>query len=266
MPIVNTGRFDINYIEDGDGYPVVLIHGLAGDHTAWLPQVTALKGDYRVIAFDNPGSGDSSTVDDPASTADLADATLGLMDQLGIERAHVIGRSMGGAIAQHMALKAPDRLQSMAMAASFARLDPIGAQIISNLQQLLGWRPNWAEWAPHAVFLFVAPAFYNDNPELIERITVLVSDEGRDMVSYDHLATACLEHDTLDRLGEIQTPTLVMGGRFDPICSMTAQNWMMDALPNAELEVFEASSHFFLMEEAEKTLTTMKEWLAKNTP
>ncbi|MCZ6455238.1 MAG: alpha/beta fold hydrolase [Alphaproteobacteria bacterium] len=266
MPIVNTGRFDINYIEDGDGYPVVLIHGLAGDHTAWLPQVTALKGDYRVIAFDNPGSGDSSTVDDPASTADLADATLGLMDQLGIERAHVIGRSMGGAIAQHMALKAPDRLQSMAMAASFARLDPIGAQIISNLQQLLEWRPNWAEWAPHAVFLFVAPAFYNDNPELIERITVLVSDEGRDMVSYDHLATACLEHDTLDRLGEIQTPTLVMGGRFDPICSMTAQNWMMDALPNAELEVFEASSHFFLMEEAEKTLTTMKDWLAKNTP
>ena len=266
MPIVNTGRFDINYIEDGDGYPVVLIHGLAGDHTAWLPQVTALKDDYRVIAFDNPGSGDSSTVDDPASTADLADATLGLMDQLGIECAHVIGRSMGGAIAQHMALKAPDRLQSMAMAASFARLDPIGAQIISNLQQLLGWRPNWAEWAPHAVFLFVAPAFYNDNPELIERITVLVSDEGRDMVSYDHLATACLEHDTLDRLGEIQTPTLVMGGRFDPICSMTAQNWMMDALPNAELEVFEASSHFFLMEEAEKTLTTMKDWLAKNTP
>ena len=266
MPIVNTGRFDINYIEDGDGYPVVLIHGLAGDHTAWLPQVAALRNDYRVIAFDNPGSGESSTVDDPASTADLADATLGLMDQLGVERAHVIGRSMGGAIAQHMALKAPDRLQSMAMAASFARLDPVGAQIISNLQQLLHWRPNWAEWAPHAVFLFVAPAFFNENPELIARITVLVSDEGRDMTSYDHLATACLEHDTLDRLGEIQTPTLVMGGRFDPICSMTAQNWMMDALPGAELEVFEASSHFFLMEEAEKTLATMKDWLAKHTP
>lgn len=74
MTIVNTDRFDINYIEDGDGYPVVLIHGLAGDHTAWLPQIAALKDEYRVIAFDNPGSGDSSTVDDPASTVDLADA------------------------------------------------------------------------------------------------------------------------------------------------------------------------------------------------
>ncbi len=266
MPIVNTGRFDINYIEDGDGYPVVLIHGLAGDHTAWLPQVDALRQSYRVVAFDNPGSGDSSTVDDLTSTADLADATLGLMDQLGIERAHVIGRSMGGAVAQHMALKAPERLQSMAMAASFARLDPVGAQIITNLQQLLRWRPNWAEWAPHAVFLFVAPAFYNENPDTIARITALVGDARRDMTSYDHLATACLEHDTLDQLASIDTPTLVMGGRLDPICSMTAQNWMVEALPNAELEVFEKSSHFFLMEEADKALATLKGWLAKNTP
>ena len=121
-----------------------------------------------------------------------------------------------------------------------------------------------AEWAPHAVFLFVSPAFFNENPELIARITELVGDEGRDMTSYDHLATACLEHDTLDRLGEVQTPTLVMGGRLDPICSMTAQNWMVEALPNAELEVFEKSSHFFLMEEAEKALASIKDWLAKN--
>ncbi|MBT3399755.1 MAG: alpha/beta fold hydrolase, partial [Rhodospirillaceae bacterium] len=82
MPIVNTGRFDINYIEEGAGEPVLLIHGLAGDHTAWLPQVAALKDRYRVIAFDNPGSGDSSLVSEPAGTEDLADATLGLMDQL----------------------------------------------------------------------------------------------------------------------------------------------------------------------------------------
>ncbi|MBO22172.1 MAG: alpha/beta hydrolase [Rhodospirillaceae bacterium] len=264
MPVVNTGRFDINYIQEGDGEPVLLIHGLAGDHTAWLPQVAALKDRYRVIAFDNPGSGNSTTVAKPASTADLAEATLSLMDELGIDSAQVIGRSMGGAIAQHMALKAPERVRSMALAASFARLDPLGSQVISNLQQLLKWRASWAEWAPHAVFLFVSSGFFNANPELIEKITALVSDESRDMVSYDHLATACIEHDVLDRLGEIRTPTLVMGGRYDPICSMTTQNWMMERLPNAELAVFEGSSHFFLMEEAAKALNTIEHWLAKN--
>jgi 3-oxoadipate enol-lactonase len=264
MPVVNTGRYDINYIEEGKGFPVLLIHGLAGDHTAWMPQLDAWKDKYRVIAFDNPGSGDSSLVSDPVGTADLADATLGLMDQLGIEKAHVVGRSMGGAVAQHMALKASERLQSMALAASFARLDPLGSQVIANLQQLLTWRKSWAEWAPHAVYLFVAPGFYNANADLMAKITALVSGEDRDMVSYDNLATACIEHDVLDRLSEVKTPTLVMGGRFDPICSMTAQNWMMDQLPNAELEVFENSSHFFLMEEAEKAMTSIEAWFKKN--
>ena len=133
MPIVNTGRFDINYVEEGEGFPVVLIHGLAGDHTAWFPQIAALKKKYRVIAFDNPGSGKSSKVQSPVNTAELADATLGLMDKLNIKRAHVVGRSMGGAIAQQMALRSQDSLQSKAMAASFARLAPLGNQKINNI-------------------------------------------------------------------------------------------------------------------------------------
>jgi len=265
MPIVNTGRFDINYVEEGEGFPVVLIHGLAGDHTAWFPQIDALKKKYRVIAFDNPGSGKSSTVQSPVNTAELADATLGLMDKLNIKRAHVVGRSMGGAIAQQMALRSQDSLQSMAMAASFARLDPLGSQIIKNMQQLLGWRKNWSEWAPHAVNLFVAPEFFNENPVLIKNITMLISDESRDMKSYDHLATTCLEHDVIDELGSIKTPTLVMAGKFDPICSMTAQKWMVDALPDVELTVFEKSSHFFLMEESLKALSAIENWLEQNS-
>ena len=84
------------------------------------------------------------------------------------------------------------------------------------------------------------------------------------MASYEHLATACIEHEALDQLSDIQTPTLVMGGKYDPICSMTTQRWMMEKLPNAEQEVFENSSHFFLMEEATKAMATMESWFEKN--
>lgn len=266
MPVVNTGRFDLNYIEAGSGFPVVLIHGLAGDHTAWLPQVAAFKDKWRVIAFDNPGSGGSSKVSEPASTADLAAATLGLMDKLGIEQAHIVGRSMGGAIAQHMALAQPARVRSLAFAASFAKFDPVGARAIENMQTLLRWRKNWAEWARFAVPYFVSPGFFNGNPDAIARIERLVGDESRDMTSYDNLATACLRHDTLGRLGEIAAPVLVMGGRYDSICSMTAQEWMVQRLPKATLTVFEQSSHFFLMEEADKALATLTDWLGRQTP
>ena len=95
MPIVNCGRFDVNYIEDGDGFPIVLIHGLAGDHTAWLPQIADFKDTYRVIAMDNPGSGESSPVDAPVTTEELADTMIALMDNLGVYKAHVVGRSLG---------------------------------------------------------------------------------------------------------------------------------------------------------------------------
>ena len=68
MPTVSTEKFDINYVEEGDGFPIVLIHGLVGDHTAWTPQVNILKDKYRMIAVDNPGSGTSSPVTGPCTT------------------------------------------------------------------------------------------------------------------------------------------------------------------------------------------------------
>lgn len=266
MPIVNTGRFDLNYVEAGSGFPVVLIHGLAGDHTAWLPQIDAFKSKWRVIAFDNPGSGASSKVDAPVTTAELGAAALGLMDRLGIAQAHIVGRSMGGAIAQHVALAQPARVRSLAFAASFGRMDALGRRMIENMETLLAWRKNWADWAPFAVPLFVSPDFYNDNPALVERVTKMISDPARDMVSYSHLAQACLNHDTLDRLHEIMAPTLVMSGRYDPICANLSQTWLLERLPNTTFVPFEHSSHYFMVEEAAKALDTLTGWLTKNTP
>src|SRR5205823_4639131 len=124
------GRYRLRYVDQGSGPALVLIHGLAGDYSAWTAQIEALRPRYRVIAFDNRGAGKSTQVDEPVSTADLAADTLGLMDRLGIDRAHVVGRSMGGAIAQHMALMAPDRVASLALCASFARLDPLGRRVL----------------------------------------------------------------------------------------------------------------------------------------
>ena len=266
MPSIDTGRFKLHYVEEGDGFPVVLIHGLAGDHRAWMPQIGALKGDYRVVAFDNPGSGASSDVDAPATTEDLARATLSLMDGLGIDRAHVIGRSMGGSIAQHMALLAPEKIQSVAMAASFARLDPLGAHVLTNMRQILEWRDNWADWARHGAWLFFAPGFYNGNPEAVAQMTAIIGDEARSKISYVNLNKACLAHDTLDRLGDIACPTLIMAGALDPVCSMTATRWMQERLPEAETVIFEHSSHFFLVEEADKAMSTIIDWLRRQTP
>jgi 3-oxoadipate enol-lactonase len=266
MPTVDTGQFEIFYVEEGEGFPVVLIHGLAGDHRAWLPQIAVLKDRHRVIAFDNPGSGGSSDVTDLSTTEDLARATLSMMDSIDIDRAHVIGRSMGGAIAQHTALLAPDRVHTLTLASSFAKFDPVGTRVLSNMREILEWRDNWTDWARHSTWAFFSPKSYNEQPEAVANMQAIIGDETRSKISYVNLNKACLEHDTLDRLSEITCPTLIMAGAADPVCSLTATRWMQEGIPHAETVIFENSSHFFLIEEADKAMFTIEDWLQRHTP
>ena len=188
------------------------------------------------------------------------------MDSLGIDRAHVIGRSMGGAIAQHMALLAPDRVQSMVLAASFAKFDEVGTRVLSNMREILEWRGNWTDWARHSTWTFFSPKSYNENPDAVANMQAIIGDEARSKISYVNLNNACLAHDTLDRLGEITCPTLIMAGAVDPVCSMTATRWMQEGLPQAETVIFQNSRHGFLIEEADKAMSSIADWLRRHTP
>ena len=255
------GRHTLRYLDVGHGAPVVLIHGLAGDHSAWLAQIEALRPDFRVIAFDNRGAGRSSQVDEPVSTADLADDTLGLMDHLGVGQAHVVGRSMGGAVAQHMALKAPQRVLSLALCASFARLDPLGRRVLSNMREALAWRMSWADHARHSVQNFVSAEFFNQYPDRVARIEQLIGGETRLPACYIRQNEACQSHDTSADLDRIQQPTLIMAGDRDPICSLAATAMLSSGLPHARTEIFHQASHFFLMEQPDKFMALLGAWL-----
>jgi 3-oxoadipate enol-lactonase len=258
------GNYTLRYIDEGSGPAVVLIHGLAGDFSAWLAQIEVLRHAYRVIAFDNRGAGQSTQVDEPVSTADLARDTLGLMDHLQIAKAHVVGRSMGGAVAQHMALLAPQRVLSMVLCASFARLDPLGRRVLLNMRDALEWRMNWADHARHSVQNFVSADFFNQQPERVAVIERLIGGETRLPACYIRQNTAYQEHDTVPELARIHQPVLIMAGANDPICSLTATGWLSAGLPNARTEIFDNASHFFLMEQPERFQNLLLSWLGQN--
>lgn len=258
------GRYTLRYLDVGRGPAVVLIHGLAGDHGAWRAQVALLRDRHRVIAFDNRGAGASTQLDEPVSTRDLADDTLQLMAQLGVERAHVIGRSMGGAVAQHMALAAPKRVASLVLCASFARLDPLGRRVLTNMREALEWRLRWDDHARHSVQNFVSAAFFNERPDEVAAIERLIGGETRLPACYIRQNEACQAHDTLADLARIEQPTLVMGGDCDPICSMTATRALAGGLPDARLEGFAGVSHFFLLEQPERFNALLLDWLAQH--
>ena len=261
LKMAQVGAYQLRYVDVGEGKPVVLIHGLAGDYTAWTAQIALLRQTHRVIAFDNRGAGHSTQVDEPVSTRDLALDTLGLMDHCGIEGAHVVGRSMGGAVAQHMALLAPQRVLSLTLCASFAQLDPLGRRVLLNMREALEWRMSWEDHARHSVQNFVSAGFFNQFPERVAVIEKLLGGETRLPACYSRQNHACQEHNTLPDLQRIAQPTLVMGGDSDPICSLTATHALASGLPRSELEIFKDASHFFLMEQPDKFNQRLLSWL-----
>lgn len=260
------GRYELNYVDEGAGFPILLIHGLAGDHTAWLPQINAWTGHYRVIAADTRGAGRSTQIDEPLTLQDLADDDIGLLDKLGVGRCHVIGRSMGGCIGQLMTLAAPGRIQSLTMLASGAKFEPVGCRILDNVREVLEWRRSWAEHARHASQYFVSRKFFNENPERIAAIEKLIAGSDRSIACYSHQSHAVKKHDVLDRLGEIKCPVMIMSGDEDAICGPQCTRWMVERLPQAEWVEFKGAAHFFMMEQADKFMPAMTAFLDKHTP
>src|SRR5262245_12030207 len=123
MPKVRANGIDVYYEESGSGEPLLLIIGFGGDHQAWAFQVPAFAERYRVITFDNRGSGQSSVPDATYTTKMMADDAVGVLDALGIEQAHVLGVSMGGMIAQEIALNHPRRVKSLQLHCTYGRPD-----------------------------------------------------------------------------------------------------------------------------------------------
>ena len=120
MPTVRVGDINIYYEDHGKGEPLLLIEGWGTDLTCWQLQIPEFSTKYRVIAFDNRGTGRTDAPDQPYSFRLMADDAVGLLDALGIGKAHILGVSMGGCIAQEIAIEHPERTRSLILAATTA--------------------------------------------------------------------------------------------------------------------------------------------------
>src|SRR3954469_11914440 len=136
MPTATVNGIDLYYEVSGEGPPLLLITGLSGNTLGWAMLEPTLAEHFQVIAFDNRGAGRSAAPPGPYTTREMADDAVGLLDHLGIERTHVLGLSMGGMIAQELALAHPTRVDRLVLFATYARPRPA----VHN-----PWLTNWVE-------------------------------------------------------------------------------------------------------------------------
>ncbi|MGH7311076.1 MAG: alpha/beta fold hydrolase [Candidatus Rokuibacteriota bacterium] len=249
MPKVRVGDIEMFYVEAGAGEPLVLIIGLSGDHMSWGFQIGALAERYRVVAFDNRGAGQTDAPDIPYTTPMMAEDTRGLMDALGIERARVVGVSMGGMTAQELALQHPDRVRALHLGCTMARPDAYLSALSASWRELRTQMGR--EFALRAIgpWLF-APATYNERPEFVEMIfqTGLANPHPQSVTGYLRQSEAVMAHDTLERLAAIRCPTLVSVGEADILLPPRFSQQLAARIPGARLELVPGGGHVYFWE------------------
>jgi pimeloyl-ACP methyl ester carboxylesterase len=252
MPKARVNDVRIFYQEAGpaDGEPLVLIMGWGGDHTAWASQLPAFAERHRVIALDNRGAGQSDQPDVPYSIPGMAEDTLGLLDALGIARAHICGASMGGMIAQEIALGHPERVVTLQLHCTLARPDAYGTLLVESLLRVRA-RENREEWARALVPWLVCRKTVAERPDLVQALIQRTVDNPypASLTGLRRQAEAIDKHDTLDRLGGVRAPTLVTVGAEDILVPPRFSREIHARVPRAELVPIPDAGHVHFIEQ-----------------
>jgi len=248
MPKAFVNGINLNYKVDGQGEPLVLIMGIAGSRQGWIFQKHVYRRYFQVITFDNRGVGRSDKPSGPYSMRMMADDTVGLMDYLGIEKAHILGVSMGGMIAQELAINYPERVKKLVLGCTFAREDETGGHT-SEYFKGLGVGKDCSDdelrrvSAKRVLTTDFSLAFNNRPYRMI--LTPLSWVYARLLPTKGIRAQfeAIVDHDTLDRLHKIEAPTLVITGTQDRIIRPSSTEVIANRITNAKLVKVDGGPH-----------------------
>ncbi|HTO11764.1 MAG TPA: alpha/beta fold hydrolase [Candidatus Binatia bacterium] len=266
MPKARVNGIELNYIEAGSGEPLLLIMGFGGDHLAWAFQTPVFAQQYRVIAFDNRGAGQSDVPDVPYTTRMMADDAAGLLDHLKIERAHVIGVSMGGMIAQELALNHPRRVRSVQLHCTLARPDRYMHALIENWRVVRA-KVTAEEWMRVVALWLFAPTTYVERPELVEAIiqTGIANPYPFTLTGFLRQGDAVRGHDTFDRLATLAAPALVSVADEDILVPPRFSRELAAAVPGARLQTIERAGHCYFWERPDAFNAMCLEFLGRNS-
>lgn len=263
MPHQTVNGIKIYYEEQGMGEPLILINGLAFPMNLWFAQIRELSKDFRVIALDNRGIGQSDKPDEEYSIALMASDAVGLLKTLGIEKSHVAGLSMGGFISQEIALSYPDSVNRLILVATGMG----GPRSIE-----LG-KPFWEKAAaaiagktPEQVYrmdltLMTAPGFGEKHPDILDQAVALRMKNPQPLYAFLRQFAACNAFDDNQRAQNILQPTMIILGKDDPIFPIPLAADFRQKLPKAQMIIYENCGHAIHLEKADQLTRDIHEFL-----
>lgn len=252
----------IHYDEwSGKSGPVVLITGLGGYRASWQPVAEQLTPEFRVLAPDNRDAGENESEDTDYSISDMAGDVAALLDALSIEQAAIVGHSMGGFIALHLAAEHPERVAKLVLvgtspAAGLAIGQPFPpppheSWIIDPVERSIAASPQ-----------SYAPGFFDHHPEKLVEFAERARGNRITRDGYARQARAINEtHDVRDQLAGFRMPTLIIHGDVDPSVSVRGGRLLETGIPNAQMLVYPGVGHHPMREEPERFVDDLRAFL-----
>jgi 3-oxoadipate enol-lactonase len=260
MPSADAGGTELYYERAGSGEPMLLIQGMSATHLAWGEEFRAsLEPSFETIVFDNRGMGKSGQAELPFNVADMAGDALALLDALEIERAHIVGISMGGTIAQELALARPGRVRTLTLGATFCG-GPEAVLMSPEDLQLLG--AAYASGDPEQVFramweINISPGFRADDSRF-DAFREMGSQLPAPRPVVMQQMRACAEHDASQHLDQLGMPTLVIHGTADRLIKPSNGELIARLIP-APIELLENVGHMFWWEQPARSAELIRE-------
>ncbi len=263
-----SGEVRIAYEVRGQGKPLLFVHGLGYDRRGWGPLPGLLMEDFRVLLIDNRGVGESDFPDGPYTVAEMAADAVAALDAACVEHAHVLGVSLGGFIAQELALSYPGRVDRLVLCSTSPggpNQHPMPAAGVEafgrfpTLEREAGLRLMVENsLGEHAV---------RERPELVEEVYAYRLERAPPLEAWQAQLAAAIAFDSYDRLPEIAAPTLVLHGEADTVIDSRNGELLVDRIHGAQLHVVPGRGHLLVYEEAELVAPIVRDFLrSRATP
>ncbi|HEY8705560.1 MAG TPA: alpha/beta fold hydrolase [Gaiellaceae bacterium] len=257
-----SGGVRIAYEVLGEGEPLLFVHGLGYDRRGWGPLPALLADEFEVVLFDNRGVGESDVPDGPYAVSQMAADAVAVLDAAGIDRAHVFGVSLGGYIAQEIALTYPDRVRKLVLASTA----PGGTRSHPMPQaglEAFGRFPTLEREAGLRLMVESSLGVHGvrERPELVEEIFAYRLERAPTLAGWQAQAYAGATFDAYDRIPEIAAPTLVIQGGADTVVDPRNADLLGELIPGARVEVVPERGHLVVWQEAELLAPIVREFL-----
>jgi len=263
MPYFKHDEIELFYIQEGKGEPLVLISGL-GSKFSWLFQVPYFKERMMVITLHNRGTGRSTRPNYPYTIDMFIEDIITLLDYLRIKKKiHLAGLSMGGMIAQHIALKYPERVKTLILCATSAF--HAGSSIVESQKMMASYTMD--EKFKVRVGALYAKAFrrrLKQDKELYASLKKEFTEDPTLVQDWINQGAAIVNHDVRDRIKEIKHPTLILSGDSDNLIFPENSKILNKNIPNSKLEFIENTGHRFNYEEPEKVNELIWNFIKEN--